>query len=346
MTIVEVIDAHDGFRMLTDRIQTTSMTKLLIVVSIVAFFMSAVLDNLTTTIIMVTLLKKLLSKKEDRWIFGSVIVVAANAGGAWTPIGDVTTTMLWIGGYIESFPIMQHLFVPSLVTLIVCLGMTSFFFKGKTRKNVEVQKTPYPPHTRKMTFVCFSVLMMVPLLKGLLGLPPFINVFIGLGIVWVLSDLLHKEDPKREKYKACQALARVDFQSVIFFLGILLAVAALQSAGLLQMIADKMAEAFPYPALVAYKLGVVSSLLDNVPLVAAVMGMYDLAIYPTNDSFWELVAFCAGTGGSITLIGSAAGVALMGLEKVRFGWYLKKMTPIALVSYTAGYLTYLLFQWL
>lgn len=344
MAIVEVIDVHQGFRLLTDRISTSSKVSLLWIISLAAFFLSAVLDNLTTTIIMVTLLGKLLDRKTDRWMFGGIVVIAANAGGAWTPIGDVTTTMLWIGGHLSTGSLMQNLFLPSLATLLTCVIVMSFYFKNQVRERPAVKSGDdfRPPFYKRVTILCFAVLMMVPILKGLLGLPPFLSVFIGLSIVWVVTDILHRSDTEKGEFKTCKALMRVDFTSVMFFLGILLAVSALGSAGLLKSIAVGLGEYFPYPSMLAFILGVVSSLLDNVPLVAAVMGMYDFSQYAPNHAFWEMIAFCAGTGGSITLIGSAAGVAFMGIENVSFTWYLKRITPIALLSYIVGYLVYLL----
>ncbi len=342
MAIVEVIEIHQGFSMVTNLVSARSKVSMLWIVGFLSFFLSAILDNLTTTIIIVTLLKKLLNKKEDRLIFGAIAVIAANAGGAWTPIGDVTTTMLWIGGQLETMPLMSHLFIPSLMTLLACLGLTSWMFKGQTQESWQKEEEKPVPYGKLVTFLGISALLCVPVLKSLLGLPPFINVFIGLGALWVIVDILHSKDDKRQKYRACRALARVDFSTVIFFLGILLAVSALESAGVLALFAEKLAAWLPSSSLLAFSLGAISSFLDNVPLVAAIMGMYDLAAYPPNHSFWELIAFCAGTGGSITVIGSAAGIAYMGMESVSFGWYLKKVTPIAIVAYVVGFACYFL----
>ena len=348
MTIVEVIDAHNGFEVITSRIKTTRLSSLMWMVGFVSFFLSAILDNLTTTIVMVSLMKKLLDKREDRLFFGGIIVIAANAGGAWTPIGDVTTTMLWIGGQITALEIMKGLFVPSLINLLVPLAVTSFVLG--TRPVIAPQRTldeqlPEPTAFERqlMFFLGLGILVAVPVFKTVTHLPPFLGILFGLGLLWLVGDLVHreKEDAYKEHLTLARALTRIDMSSIVFFIGILLAVATLEHTHILSSIAQWLDVHVGRQDVIVMLIGLVSAVVDNVPLVAASMGMYSLEQYPTDSFLWEFMAYCAGTGGSILIIGSAAGVAAMGLEKIDFIWYLRKISGLALVGYLAGALFYI-----
>ncbi|HDS07935.1 MAG TPA: sodium:proton antiporter [Bacteroides sp.] len=365
MTIVEITDQHDGFKVITDRIRTTSKVKLLWVLSILTFFMSAVLDNLTTTIVMVALLRKLVSEKETRWFFASMIVLAANAGGAWSPIGDVTTIMLWIGGQVTTVKIILRVILPSLVTLVIPLVLCSFIHKGcVTRPLVREDEPVYTtPFERKLMLVLgVSGLLFVPVFKTITHLPPYQGMLLSLSVIWLVTELLHhgKSAEIRSKLKVVNILRRVEFPTIFFFLGILLAVAALQSAGQLTVLATWLDENLGNIYLIDLAIGLLSAVVDNVPLVAGAMGMYPI-VDPANLSaiadpamqeymgyfvqdglFWEFLAYCAGTGGSILIIGSAAGVAAMGMEKIDFIWYLKKISLLALLGYLAGAAVYFL----
>jgi len=319
MTIVELIDLHDGFNVITDRITTTSKRSLLIIISIITFFLSPVLDNLTTAIVMASISSKILSDREDRLMFAGMIVIAANAGGAWSPIGDVTTTMLWLGNQITSMGIIKMLFLPSLVCVLIPLILVLRRFKG----NVKAMNTSFTSKvTREERNIIFYTgilgLLFVPLFKSITHLPPFMGMLFSLGVVWALSEYLHRNKLKEEKIPVSiiKALEKIDMPSILFFLGILLAVAALQSFGTLQALASYLNEAIGNNIIILSLIGLLSAIIDNVPLVAALQGMYDLQQYPTDHFFWEYLAYCAGTGGSILIIGSAAGVAIMGIEKV------------------------------
>ena len=352
MTIVEVIDRWGGFRIITDRINATSKVELLWILGGLAFFLSAILDNLTTTIMMITLLNKLIPEKNDRWFFASMIVIAANAGGAWTPIGDVTTIMLWVAGKVSALNIMQMTVLPSIVSILVPFAILSYTLRGGhiTPHSGEgiADDSPasrVPDHQRKIV-LCLGVgvLICVPVFKSITHLPPYIGILGALGIVWMVTELMRPKDPAERNYhslKLSHILRRVDLSSIIFFLGILMAVGVLQVCGHLTMLAnslDQIAIAEPYKYFtIDTIIGVLSSIVDNVPLVAATMGMYDFAM---DHYFWEMLAYCAGTGGSILIIGSAAGVAAMGIEKIDFIWYFKHITWIALIGYLAGALTY------
>ncbi|WP_247410642.1 sodium:proton antiporter NhaD, partial [Bradyrhizobium sp. 23] len=326
MTIVEVIDAHDGFEVITSRISTTSQVRLIWLIGFVTFFLSAILDNLTTTIVMVSLIQRLIAKRDDRLLFASLIVIAANAGGAWTVIGDVTTTMLWIGGQISPLKIMSAVFLPSLLNLLVPLAFISFSLKGKTiappPKEDGLQGVD-PFERNVMFYLGLGVLIAVPAFKTVTHLPPFMGVLLGLGIVWLVGEIVHrkKDEHVRGPLTLANALTRIDMGSIVFFLGILLAVACLEHAGLLSMVAKWLDTAIGRQDIIVIVLGLLSAVIDNVPLVAATMGMYDLAHYPPDSFIWEFIAYCAGTGGSILIIGSAAGVAAMGLERIEFLWY-------------------------
>lgn len=348
MTIVEVIDAHDGFDSITSRIKTRSLLSLLWIICLVGFFMSAVLDNLTTTIVIISLVKKLLNNRQDRLLFAGMTVIAANAGGAWSPIGDVTTTMLWIGGQITATEIVKSLILPSIVNLTIPLAIISFTIKGRTIESPQV-----PPRLdgfstsvyerNLMLFLGLGVLISVPAFKTLTHLPPFMGVFLGLGLLWLVGDLLHKSKSfeERNHVDLTSALSRIDLASIIFFVGILLAVATLEHTGLLTSLASALDQFVGRQDLIVILIGLASAVVDNVPLVAASMGMYSLKVYPTDHFLWEFLAYCAGTGGSILIIGSAAGVAAMGLEKIEFGWYLRKISGLALLGYLGGAFVYI-----
>jgi len=348
MTIVELIDAHDGFEVITTTITTSSKRKLIWIIGFFTFFLSALLDNLTTTIVMVTLLRKLIDDKNDRMLFVGMVIIAANAGGAWSPIGDVTTTMLWIGGQITTGNIISKLIVPSLVSLAVPLLAFTFMMKGNTQKSISPDNDDKPTASdveRKVIFFSgVGALLFVPVFKTITHLPPFMGMLFGLGVLWVLSEIMHrhKGEIEKSKYSVLHALRKIDMPSVLFFLGILVAVSALQSAGLLSQLAAIMDEKIGNINVVVMSIGLLSAIVDNVPLVAASIGMYDLQTYPTDHYFWEFLAYCAGTGGSALIIGSAAGVAAMGMEKITFFWYFKKISLFALLGYFAGAVTYLL----
>jgi len=347
MTVVELIDAHDGFEVITSKITTRDKRKLLWIIGFVTFFLSAVLDNLTTTIVMVSLLRKLITDKQTRMFFIGLVVIAANAGGAWTPIGDVTTTMLWIGGQITTGNIMIKLILPSLFCLIVPLIFLSFTIKGKIEDIViqeGKQANPTSAFERKLIFgLGIGALIFVPVFKTITHLPPFLGMLFGLGILWVVTEIIHQNKNEEDKgaYSVVSALQKADVPSVLFFLGILVAIAALESTHLLANLATYMDQTIGNINVIVISIGLLSAIIDNVPLVAATMGMYDMQTYPTDHYFWEFIAYCAGTGGSCLIIGSAAGVAAMGMEKIDFIWYLKKIAGLALLGYFAGALIYL-----
>ena len=342
MTIVELIDAHDGFDVITNKIATSDQLKLLWIISIITFFLSSVLDNLTTTIVMVSLLRKLIGNKKTRMFFVSMVVLAANAGGAWSPIGDVTTTMLWIGGQVTSGNLILHLFLPSLICLIVPLIILSFSMKGKVEKPDIIESS----HTEKTTpferkfilFLGIGALVFVPFFKTITHLPPFMGMLFGLAILWIVTEFIHKNknDSDKDAYSVMQALRKADVPSVLFFLGILVAISSLESTHQLQDLAHWMDEKIGNLNVIVISIGFLSSIVDNVPLVAAGMGMYDMATYPTNHYFWSFLAYCAGVGGSCLIIGSAAGVAAMGMEKIDFLWYFKNISWLAVLGYLAG----------
>ncbi len=348
MTIVELVDAHDGFEVITSKITTTDQRKLLWIISIVTFFLSAVLDNLTTTIVMVSLLRKLVNDKKTRMFYVGMVILAANAGGAWTPIGDVTTTMLWIGGQITTGNIMLHLILPSLVCLIVPLIVLSYSMKGKIEAPVVVESNQTDKTTAFERMLIFGLgigaLIFVPVFKTITHLPPFMGMLFGLSILWVVTEIIHKKknDADKDSYSVVQALRKVDVSSVLFFLGILVAISALESTHLLADLAQYMDKNIGNLDIIVISIGLLSSVIDNVPLVAAGMGMYDMNTYPTDHYFWTFLAYCAGTGGSCLIIGSAAGVAAMGMEKIDFIWYMKKIGWLALLGYLAGATAFLL----
>lgn len=347
MTLVELVDAHHGFHFVSKLIKTNQAAKLMWIIGLVAFFLSAVLDNLTTSIVMVTLLRKLVSDKSTRMYFVGVVVIAANAGGAWSPIGDVTTTMLWIGGQISAMGIVKTLFIPALISLLVPLAVAAFWVRNQNLGSSESQiklSSDEERHGKIMLAAGITSLLGVPVFKTLTHLPPYMGILLALGIVWILSEFLHadKDEETKKPYTVGHALTKIDTSSVLFFLGILLAIGALESFGYLTQLAVVLEQTFGNQYVIVSLIGLASSVVDNVPLVAATMGMYSLADFPIDHAMWEFLAFCAGTGGSILIIGSAAGVAVMGMEQIEFGWYAKKIGFLALLGYVAGALTYII----
>lgn len=344
MTIVELIDSYSGFDVITKQIKTSNKRILLVILGFITFFLSSVLDNLTTTIVMVTLTRKLLDDKNERLLFIGMIVIAANSGGAWTPIGDVTTTMLWIGGQITTVNVVQKLFFPSLLSMIIPLFLISFMIKGDFKRidNLNKESIILNFEKRIVFFLGIAALIFVPVFKYITHLPPFMGILIGLSVLWIVTELLNKDRAYEQKITVTNALGKIDIPSVLFFLGILLAVAALESTGLLSILATTLSKSVGNLNAIAMFLGILSSIIDNVPLVAASMGMYDLQTFPTDHYFWEFIAYCAGTGGSILIIGSASGVAAMGIEKIDFFWYLKKISLVALIGYLSGAFLYIL----
>ena len=348
MTIVEVVDAHNGCEVITKHIRTSKLSTLMWLAGFVTFFLSAILDNLTTTIVMISLMKKLLDNHDDRLFFAGMIVVAANAGGAWTPIGDVTTTMLWIGGQITTLAIMKGVFIASMINLIVPLLVVSWMVKGR-----EVVSPPQAEDSGLLQTTSFErnlmfcmglgTLVAVPVFKGITHLPPFLGILFGLGILWLVGELIHrnKEEDEKEHLTLTHALKKIDMSSIVFFIGILLAVATLEHTHILGALAKWLDQTVGRLDIIVTIIGLVSAIVDNVPLVAASMGMYSMAQYPADSFLWEFMAYCAGTGGSILIIGSAAGVAAMGLEKIHFFWYAKKIAPLALIGYFGGIAAYI-----
>jgi Na+/H+ antiporter NhaD/arsenite permease-like protein len=343
MTIVEVIDAHDGFEIVTSRIQTKSLTGLLWLIAWVTFVLSAVLDNLTTTIVMVSLVRKLLHREGDRLLFASVIVIAANAGGAWSPIGDVTTTMLWIGGQISALGIVRALFLASVINLLVPLAVVSYQLRGQAFASAAIP-TLGAARERNVVFVLgLGVLLLVPAFKQFTHLPPFMGMLFGLGILWLAGEFLHRDKTPETRHPLTvgHALSRIDHSSLIFFVGILLAVATLERTQLLAALAAWLDHTIGQLHVIVLLLGLLSAIVDNVPLVAAATGMYSLNQHPADSFLWEFVAYCAGTGGSILIIGSAAGVAAMGIENIQFLWYARRIAWLATLGYFAGAAVYI-----
>ncbi len=343
MTIVELIDSHGGFGIITSRIKTTKKVTLLWIVGVITFFMSAVLDNLTTSIVMVALLRKLVLDKKDRWFYAGIVVVAANAGGAWSPIGDVTTIMLWIANKVSASSIIGATFLASLASMLVPLLLLSFTLKGnvvRPQKDEGRARLQLKIWERNLIFFLgVGTLLAVPVFKTVTHLPPYLGMLGGLGILWIVAEIMHRKRPELEQGQLAvtSVLQKIDIPSILFFFGILMAVAALQVCGQLVALSAKL-DTVPLQEpskyyLITTIIGVLSSVVDNVPLVAGAIGMYS---FPTDHYFWEFLAYAAGTGGSILIIGSAAGVAVMGMEKIDFIWYLKKITLLALVGYIVG----------
>ncbi len=346
MTIVELVDTHQGFRIITDRITTKSAVVLMWIICFVTFFLSSVLDNLTTTIVMVSLLRKLVQNQQQRLMYVGMVVIAANAGGAWSPIGDVTTTMLWIGGQVSAANIMKTLFIPSLVCMLVPLFIISFSMKGDIQPD-ETAKNPETETIKGSTLMFFAGiggLLFVPAFKTITHLPPYMGILLSLGFIWVVSEIIHydKEPEHKSQYSPANALQKIDMPSVLFFLGILLAISSLESLHILKNLAVFLDTSIGNQDIIVSVIGVLSAVIDNVPLVAASMGMYPLTEFPMDHKLWEFMAYAAGTGGSMLIIGSAAGVAAMGMEKIDFIWYLKKISWLAAIGYFAGIAVYLL----
>ena len=345
MTVVEVVDAHDGFNLITNRINTRNKLTLLWTIAIIAFFLSAILDNLTTTIVMISLTRKLVTEQKQRLFFAGMIVIAANAGGAWSPIGDVTTTMLWIGSQISALNIIKTLFLPSLVCLLVPLLTVTFFYKKDFIGQLGVVENRKLNRENKLIFfIGLGGLLFVPAFKQITHLPPYFGMLLVLGILWIVADLIHRKKDADEKNKlsASNALMRIDMPSLLFFLGILLAVSGLESLHILSNLAQWTDDVIGNKDVIVLSIGLLSAVIDNVPLVAATIGMYEIKDFPMDHRIWEFIAYAAGTGGSVLIIGSAAGVAAMGIEKIDFIWYLKKISFIALLGYFAGAIVYII----
>lgn len=380
MTIVELVDIHQGFKVITNRIKTKDSRKLLWIISILAFFMSAALDNLTTTIVMVSLLRRLIHDKQQRIFFVSMVVVAANAGGAWSPIGDVTTTMLWIKGQISAGNIIVTLIVPSLICMAAPLVYMGFKMKGEIKREEydyeKAEKEEDVKGSKLMFFLGVGALLFVPIFKTITHLPPYMGMMLGLAIVWIASELIHidKSEEEKKPYTAIYALSKIDTASVLFFLGILLAITSLESTHILEGLAQWMNDTIKNNDAIVITMGLLSAIVDNVPLVAASQGMYAMASETVNPEvyryamehkdlivqgmieyqgvkyylqdarLWEFIAYCAGTGGSALIIGSAAGVAAMGMEKIDFMWYARRISILALIGYVAGILAFFVIQ--
>ncbi|MCB9252768.1 MAG: sodium:proton antiporter NhaD [Flavobacteriales bacterium] len=347
MVIVELIDLHDGFDMITQQIKTTKKRELLWLVCWITFFLSALLDNLTTTIVMVSLLKKLIDDSKSRLLFAGMIVIAANAGGAWSPLGDVTTTMLWIGGQITPVSIVSNLFLPSLICILLPITIVSYRLRGNFPKyQIDSGRKGFTTsriERRTVFFTGIGTLIFVPIFKTFTHLPPMMGILIGLGVMWVLTELLHSTKGKEDKdsLSVASAISKIDSSSILFFLGILLSVSALQAAGVLASLAETLTVVIHNDTLTVVLLGLLSAIVDNVPLVAAAQGMYTLEHFPTDHQFWQFLAYCTGVGGSSLIIGSAAGVAAMGMEKIEFFWYLKNISIYAIIGFFSGALVYL-----
>ena len=342
MTVVEVIDTHAGFEVVTRQIRARSLVTLVWIVCAVTFVLSAILDNLTTTIVMVALVRQLVAPREDRLYLAGLVVIAANAGGAWSPMGDVTTTMLWIGGQVTASAIVTKLILPSLINLAAPLAVVSWVLRGRTVVPPEraAAKVGGPStFERNMVFgLGLGVLLAVPAFKAITHLPPWLGILLGLGVLWAAADIMHRGKPPEERQGMviADALTRIDLSAIIFFAGILLAVGVLEHAGVLAALAGWLDAAVGRLDVIVLLFGLLSAVVDNVPMVAAAMGMYPLAQHPTDSFLWEFMAYCAGTGGSILIIGSAAGVAAMSIERIHFFWYLRKFSLLALLGYFAG----------
>jgi len=347
MTIVEVTDSHGGFEVITSRIKATKLTSLLWIIGFITFYLSSILDNMTTTIVMVSLMKRLLKEHKQRLFFAGIIVIAANAGGAWSPIGDVTTTMLWIGGQITTVNIIKTTWIASMVNLLVPLVIASFMLKGNVVPPDKVQNgvtNTSQFEKNLMFFMGMGSLIFVPVFKSVTHLPPYLGILFALGVLWLVGNILHREKPAeaKEHLTLTKALKRIDMASVVFFIGILLAVASLSANGMLPALAQWLDVKIGNQSFIVIIIGLVSAVVDNIPLVAASMGMYPLAQFPPDSFLWEFIAYCAGTGGSILIIGSAAGVVAMGLEKIEFFWYARRIGPLAFAGYFAGIAAYII----
>lgn len=346
MTIVELIDTHDGFCIIHQKIKAKKKINLLWILSLLTFFLSAVLDNLTTTIVMIAIVKKFMDTKEDLWTFAGFIIIAANAGGAWSPIGDVTTIMLWNGGQVSANVIISDVFLPSLACLLAPLIIASFRFPGAVISNVEseisIDKRIKSWESNFIFILGIVLLLLVPVFKSVTHLPPFMGMLFSLSVFWLVTELMHRKKTTTEKhyFSVAATIHKIDTPSILFFLGILLAVAALQTNGTLDVLGKTLNNKFNDFYIINALLGLFSSIIDNVPLVAGAMGMYSMDLYPQDHQFWTFLVYCAGTGGSILIIGSAAGIAAMGILKIDFIWYLKNIAWLALIGYLAGILIY------
>jgi len=351
MTIVEIIDLHRGFDILKSWVNTRDKKKLLWIICGLAFILSAIIDNLTATIVLITLLRKIIPNKESRLWYAGMIVIAANAGGAWSPIGDVvTTTMLWIGKKVSTYGLITKLVIPSIVCMVLPTFIASLLpqFKGEIQMDAEADKQKQMLlSSRTMLFLGLGAIVSVPVFKTVTHLPPYLGMMLALGVVWLVSEYIHPEEDfteeRKEQYLTHHALSRIEMSSILFFLGILMAVGALESlvvggVGTLRYLAEGLDAAIPNQNIVIMLLGVGSAIIDNVPLVAASMGMYD---FPVDDYLWHFIAYAAGTGGSMLIIGSAAGVAAMGMERIDFIWYMRKVSWLALVGFVAGAIVYI-----
>lgn len=348
MTIVELIDSHNGFEIITQKIKTTDKGTLLVIVTILTFFISALLDNLTTAIVMTSLCAKIISEKEDKFWFAGMIVIAANAGGAWSPLGDVTTTMLWIGGQLTALNIIMKTFLASLAVCGLPMLILARKFKGKKIHKPPVTKNNTSKESNIILLTGIGLLVFVPAFKAVTHMPPFMGMLLALSIIWIVTTLIHSDKREQEKKKlsVATALQKIDTPSILFFLGILLAVAALESFGMLKTFATFLNETLKNDYLIGIALGLLSAIVDNVPLVAAAQGMYDFSSFPQDHRFWEFLALTTGTGGSTIIIGSAAGVAVMGIENIDFMWYLKRISWLALIGFIAGIVVFIGQQWL
>ncbi len=348
MTIVELIDAHDGFQNITEKIKTTNKTKLIWTIALVTFFLSAVLDNLTSTIVMISIINKLVKDKMVKWQLLGLVIISSNAGGAWSPIGDVTTTMLWIGHQVTPLNIVKETFLASLTCMVVPTLIISYRIKGniELHENISTNQNALAnPNDRNVVFfIGILCLLFVPVFKTITHLPPYMGMLLSLGVMWVLTELMHSKKELDEKgtLSVNHALRKIDTPSILFFFGILMSIAALEQVGLLEQSALWLDHTFGDIKVIAVVIGLLSSILDNVPLVAALQSMYGLDVYPTDHYFWELLAYTAGTGGSVLIIGSAAGVAVMGIEKIDFFWYLKNISWIAFVGFIMGAIVFIL----
>jgi len=348
MTIVEIIDMHNGFNVITKKIASAGSRRLLWLTCILSFFLAAVLGNLTTTIVVVSLLNKLIPKRENLPLFIGTVVISVNAGGSWSPIGDVTTTMLWIGGRVTALPVVMELFIPSLVCALVPLLWMTFKIKNEPANSATSTNKPAERseiiRQNTVFFLGLFCLLSVPAFKAATGLPPFVGMLFSLGILWVVTEFFHRKNSSDHQtaHSVAKALQKIDMPTILFFLGILLSVSALESAGILFSLGASLEKSIGNSTVIVFLIGLLSAIVDNVPLVAAAMKMYPLSHYATNHDFWILLSYCAGTGGSILIIGSAAGVAAMGMAKIDFFWYLKKIAPLALLGYCAGIIMYLI----
>ena len=342
MTIVQLIDAHDGFSIIAKKIKTNNKNKFIWFVALITFFLSAILDNLTTTIVMVSILSKLIADKKTKWFILGLVIISSNAGGAFSPIGDVTTTMLWIGGQVTALNIIKETFLASFIAMTIPTLIISYLIKGKIElMNHSLDNKESTSFSKTLILVIgIACLLFVPIFKVMTHLPPYMGMLFSLSIMWIFTELFHKNNANRNIYSVSRALEKIDTPSILFFFGILMSVAALETAHILPHLTNGLNALFNGDInLIAISIGVLSSLVDNVPLVAALQSMYSLNTFHTDHYFWELLAYTAGTGGSCLIIGSAAGVAVMGMEKMDFFWYLKNISWIAFIGFLAGALS-------